>query len=194
MAKVRSKKPTSREIRKTEEPKHKPLSPKEVHKLFGLPGPYDPPPAPMSLVGYATYWDCGISIERLREKHRPLFYPTDFLDRARFAKETDSWKWRQIRPAPVEPGHPFAEQKKKLADADTPAAARELVMFLVLHFLATGERLELDRLRCRDVLPSGRRVIVGPFSPLGLDIGTVSDGWESPGIGLSAIFTPPRGR
>ena len=195
MPKARVKKATtSREAEKAEGPKHTPLSPKEVHEMFGLPGPYDPPPAPMSLVGYVTFWDCGISIERLREKHRSLFYPNDFLDKARFARETDAWKWRQIRLTPIEPGKPFAEQQVRLTNADTPAAARELVTFLVLHFLATGGRFEMDRWRCRDILPSKKRVIVGPFSPFGLDIGTVSDEWESPGIGLSAIFTPPRGK
>ncbi|WP_439628577.1 hypothetical protein [Gemmata sp.] len=194
MAKVKAKKPiTPRETKKPEEAKkYTPLSPKQVHELFGLPGPYEPPPAPISLVGYATFWDCGISIERLREKHRSLFYPTDFLDKARFAKDTDSWKWRQIRLTPIEPGKPFAEQQKKLTNADKPAAARELVTFLVLHFLTTGERLEIDRWRCLDVLPSKKRVIAGPFSDLGMDIGTVSDDWESPNIGLAAIFTPPR--
>jgi len=193
MAKVKAKKPiTPHEAKKPEEPKkHTPLSPKEVHELFGIGGPYEPPPTPMSLVGYFTFWDCGMSIERIRERHRTLFYPTDFLDRAKFAKETDSWKWRQIRLAPIEPGKPFAEQEKKLTNADKPAAARELVTFLVLHFLMTGERFEMDRWRCSDLLPSKKRVIVGPFSPLGLDIGTVSDEWESPSIGLSAIFTPP---
>ena len=66
--------------------------------------------------------------------------------------------------------------------------------FLVLHFLATGERLEIDRWRCRDVLPSGRRVIVGPFHPLGLDIGSVSDEWTSPGISLSVMCTLRRAK
>ena len=112
MPKARVKKATaSREARKAEGPKYTPLSPKEVHELFGLPGPYDPPPAPMSLVGYVTFWDCGISIKRLREKHRTLFYPSDFLDKARFARETDAWKWRQVRLTPIEPGKPFAEQR-----------------------------------------------------------------------------------
>ncbi|MCE9567320.1 MAG: hypothetical protein K8U57_35410 [Planctomycetes bacterium] len=169
-----------------------PLSPEQVHKLFGLADPYDPPPEPTALVGYATFWDPGLSIERLREKHRSLFYPTDFLDKARFTKDTDSWKWRQLRLLPVEPGKPFLEQQKQLTNADRPAAARELVTFLVLHFLTTGERFELERWRCSDVLPSKKRVIVGPFGPLGLDIGTVADSWNSPNISLSAIFTPHR--
>jgi len=193
MAKAPTKKAvTQREAKKSEQLKVETLSPEKVHQLFGLPGPYEPPPEPISLVGYATFWDCGSSIERLREKHRSLFYPTDFLDKARFTKETDSWKWRQLRLVPIEPGKPFTEQQKQLTNADRPAAARELVTFLVMHFLMTGERFEIARWRCSDVLPAKKQVIVGPFSHLGLDIGTVSDGWESPAISLSAIFTPPR--
>jgi hypothetical protein len=110
----------------------------------------------------------------------------------KFTRETDSWRWRQLRLAPIAAGLTFEEQAKQLANGDKPAAARELVTFLVLHFLVTGERFELDRWRCSDVLPSGRRVIVGPFSPLGLDLGTVSDAWTSPGVALSVVFTPPR--
>ena len=64
--------------------------------------------------------------------------------------------------------------------------------FLVLHFLATGERLDVLRLRCRDVTESGRRVIVGPFHDLGLDIANVSDAWASPGIGLAELYLPKR--
>ena len=123
-----------------------------------------------------------------REEAPRLFYLHDFPEA--FAKETDSWKWRQLRLPPIEPGLTFAEQEKQLKTGDKPAAARELVTFLVLHFLTTGERFEMDRWRCRDVMPSGRRVIVGPFHPLGLDIGNVSDEWKSPGICLSVMYTP----
>ena len=48
----------------------------------------------------------------------------------------------------------------------------------------------MDRWRCKDVLASGRRAIVGPFHPLGLDIANVSDEWKSPGICLSVMCTP----
>ncbi len=194
MAKTRAKKATAptEPTRASQAKTHEPLNPEKVHALFGLPGPYDPPPVPMPLVGYAAFWDPGVSVQRLHEKHRTLFYPTDWLASARFARETDAWRWRQIRLAPIEASLPFAEQEKRLTNADKPAAARELVTFLVLHFLATGERFEMDRWRCRDTVSSGRRVIVGPFSPLGLDVGTVSDAWVSPGIALSAMFTPPR--
>lgn len=188
MAKARAKKATA-EPKDADRPKAtEPLDPKKVHELLGIHGPYEPPPPPIPTKGYMTWWDPGISIQSLVKKHRELFYLHDFPEA--FAKETDSWKWRQLRLQPIEPGLTFAEQEKQLKTGDKPAAARELVTFLVLHFLTTGERLEMDRWRCRDVMPSGRRVIVGPFHPLGLDIGNVSDEWKSPGICLSVMCTP----
>jgi hypothetical protein len=51
--------------------------------------------------------------------------------------------------------------------------------FLVIHFLATGERLEIPRFHRRDVLPSKLRVVVGPFRDCRLDIANVSDCWAS---------------
>jgi hypothetical protein len=193
MAKTRVKKTAPGGTEKAGPPKtREPLSPEKVHALFGIAGPYDPPPPPMPQVGYATFWDPGISIEGLRRRHRSLFYTQDFLDKAKFARETDSWRWRQLRLVPIEPNLTLAEQQKQLTNADRPAAARELVTFLVLHFLTTGEKFEMDRWRCRDVSRPGARVIVGPFTHLGLDIGTVSDEWKSPGVALSAVFTPPR--
>lgn len=191
MAKARTKKSTP----KSESPQaeresiqNEPLSPQKVHELFGIPGPYEPPPPPMPTKGYLAFWDPGVSIQSLVKKRRELFYLHDFADR--FAKDSDSWKWRQIRPEPIEPNLTFAEQKKKIKVGDEPASARELVTFLILHFLVTGKRLEIDRWRCKDVTESGRRVIVGPFHELGLDIANVSDEWKSPGICLSVMSTP----
>jgi hypothetical protein len=129
------------------------------------------------------------SIQTLAKKKRELFHLPDLLTK-RFAKDTDSWKWRMIRLQPIEAGLTFAEQEKKLATGDKPAAARELVTFLVLHFLTTGVKLEMFRWRCADKVESGRRVLVGPFGSSGLEIANVSDLWKSPGIALSAICTP----
>ena len=55
----------------------------------------------------------------------------------------------------------------------------------------TGERLDLGRLRCKDLSESGRRMTVW-FSPMGFDLASVSDDWKSPGIGLSVMSTPKR--
>lgn len=191
MAKARQRKVKAPEVPKqTEQSKTSdPLSPQKVHELFGIGGPYEPPPPPIPTKGYVTFWDPGQSIQTMAKKHRALFHLPDALTE-RFAKETDSWKWRMIRQQPIEPGLTFADQEKKLASGDKPAMARELVTFLLLHFLTTGERLEMCRWRCSDVMESGRRVIVGPFSEFGLDIANVSDAWKSPGIALSGICTP----
>ena len=183
MAKAKAKKPTEEVPKAAEQqqPTAKVLEPAEVHALFGLPGPYEPPPAPIPTKGYTTFWDAGMSIQTLVKKQPKLLYLRDFSER--FAKDSDSWKWRQIRLTPIEPNLTFAEQEKKLITGDKPAAARELVTFLILHYLTTGER-------CSDTMESGSRVIVGPFHELGLDIAHVSDEWKSPSICLSAVCTP----
>src|SRR5262245_1960630 len=82
---------------------------------------------------------------------------------------------------------PFGEQEKQFKTGDKPAAARELVKFLVLYFLTTGEKLEMCRWRCSDVMESKRRVIVGPFGDFGLEIANVSDLWKSPVIALGRL-------
>ena len=186
MAKAKEKKLT-----KKEELPAGVLSPQKVHELFGLPGPYEPPPPPIATKGYTTWWDPGTSIQTLVKKKRDLFHLPDLLT-DRFAKDSDSWRWRQYGP-PIEPGLTFAEQQAKQKSGDEPAMARELVTYLLLHYLVTGERLDLGRLRCKDVLPSGRRMTVW-FSPMGFDLASVSDEWRSPGIGLSVMSTPRRAK
>ena len=162
MAKTRASAARTKKPPPPERPAPEIVEPAKVHELFGLPGPYDPPKTPPPWPGAATFWDCGISINELRRRHRDFFPNADWLDSARFAKDSDSWKWRQINPTPVGLGETFEGQRKKLSKGDEPPAARELVAYLVLHFLSTGKRVEITRLRCRDVMPSGRRVLVGP--------------------------------
>lgn len=167
------------------------LAPQTVHELFTLPGPYDPPGPPAAPTGFATWWDCGLSINDLRRRRKDLFSSPDWLDGQRFANVSDSWTWRLLNLTPVGPGETFEDQAAAIGRDGVPPTARELVTYLVLHVLATGERLEIPRFRCRDVLPSGRRVCVGPFRDDGLEIANVSDRWMSPGIALCASITPP---
>ena len=169
------------------------LSPERVHELLGLPAPFEPPPPPPAWPGYVTVWDCGCSIRDLRKKHPALFCPFtgDWLDAQEFAKRTNVRHWRQLKPLAAPPGLPFADQAEHVSSDDDLPHARELVLYLLVHFLATGERLPLPALRTKDVLPSGRRVIVGRFLETGLEIANVSDEWASPGIALAAVFTPP---
>jgi hypothetical protein len=82
--------------------------------LLGLPESYDPPAAPPPWPGCLTFWDPGRSILDLRKRHRSLFYPMDWYEGATFAKQTDAYRWRQLRLTPVEPGKTFEEQLKKL--------------------------------------------------------------------------------
>ncbi|HYH68663.1 MAG TPA: hypothetical protein VD866_28480 [Urbifossiella sp.] len=185
-ATVKSPKPAE----ETEQPI---LAPEQVHALLGLPGPYEPPKPPPPWPGYLTFWDPGISIRDVQKKHPALFCRTtaEWVDGQAFAKLTDSWKWRQLKLIAAEPGQPFDEQTKKLSKGDELPLSRELVAYLVIHALSAGERPDIPRLRCRDVMPSGRRVCIGPFRDSGLEIANVSDPWSSPGIGLASIFTPP---
>jgi hypothetical protein len=192
---ARTKKAASRDeaaAKSDDAPKPTALAPQKVHELFALPGPYDPPLAPSPWQGYVTFWDPGLNINDLRRKRRDLFCSPDWLGGHAFAKQSDSWKWRQIDVTPSECGKPFDEQVKGLPMGDDLPLARELVVYLILHFLATGERLEIPRLRCKDVLASGRRVVVGPFRDDGLDIANVSDRWSSPRIALCSIFAPAK--
>src|SRR5947208_2733075 len=90
---ARTPKPAA--TRKMEPTTPDPIEPQKVHELSGLHGPYDTVKAPPSWPGSVTFWDCGISIHEIRRKHRALFPASDWLDSARFAKDSDSWKWRQ---------------------------------------------------------------------------------------------------
>lgn len=169
-------------------PNTKLMDPKALHELLGIPGPYDPPPAPIPTRGYVTWWDPGLSVQTLVAKHRALFHLPQLLDGLRIAKDSDSWEWWQWRVEPIEPGLTFAEQQAKLSTGDDPAAAREVVAYIAMHFLTTGERLDLGRLRYRDVTPTGQRWTVW-FSSMGFDLASVPDDWQSPGIGLSVMST-----
>lgn len=170
-----------------------PVPPEKVHELLGLPAPYESPKPPPDWPGYLTVWDPGRSILDLRKKHWSLFYPMDWYEKLEFVRQTDVQQWRQVRVAPIEPGHPYDHQLFKLPKGDEVPQVRVIVTMLVVHFLATGERLGIGRLRCRDVLPSKRRVLIGTFSQLGLDVGSCFDEYTSPVIGLAAV-SPVRRR
>lgn len=192
MAKARAKKATAEpknvERLKTAEP----LDPTKIHELLGLHGPYEPPPPPVPTKHYATWWDPGNSIRDTIKKQPGLFcrIGVEWLEGQAFAKLSDSWRWREIRLDAATPGRTYEQQAAELTDGSAPPLARELVAYLVILALSTGERPELPRLRCRDVLPSGRRVVVGPFRDSGLEIANVSERWTAPDMGLAALFTP----
>ncbi len=145
VAKAKPKKPTRDVPAKSDEP----IDPKKVHELFGIVGPYDPPAPPIPTTGYVRWWDCGMSVQTLVKKQPSLFYIPELFDGERCAKDSDSWRWRMWG-EPIEPNLQFADQEKKLKTGDQPAAAREVVMYLALVFLTTGEKLDLGRLRTKD--------------------------------------------
>jgi hypothetical protein len=166
------------------------LDPKRVHELLRIPGPYDEQELPIPTKGFTTFWDPGCSIVTLLHKARDLFDRMNaWYEKEAFAKLSDSWRWRMVRLDAADPGKPFEEQRQAVTIGDPPLA-RELVTYLVIQALATGSRPEIRKLRCRDTLPSGRRVYVGNFGSFGLEIGNVGDRWSSPGISLAASLTP----
>lgn len=181
MAKTRTK---TKPDKTTSEPKSDVTPPEDAHRLFGIVGPYGEHEEPIPTNGYVTFWDPGCSLLTMRQKQPSLFSYGHFLEGQAFAKLSDSWKYRQINLTVSGLDEPF--------DAKTPdlPLARELVTYLVLAFLKTGEKIEIPRLRCRDVMPSGRRVCVGPWFPSGLEICNVSDRWTSPNMGYCALYTP----
>lgn len=93
---------------------------------------------------------------------------------------------------PIKLGEVFAEQAKAAPKGDEIPLDRDVVTFLVIRFLATGERWPACRLRRRDILPSGKRVVVGPFGDNGVEIASRGDSYRSPGVGLASANVPPK--
>ena len=176
-------------VNAAEGPSVAPLPPERVHELLQVPGPHQPPAGPLRLDGFVSFWDPGVSVRTLAKLFGWLFYLKDFS--GRFAGETDAGRWKQLRLTAAGPGRTFAEQRAELTLGEPPAA-REVVTFLILHYLATGERLPAPWQRCREVAESGRRVVVGPLYEAGLEVGNMSDRWSSPSVGLAEVVVPQR--
>lgn len=185
-AKATAKGPTKSKRKRLVAAEPQGIDPKAIHALLGIHGPYDMPKEPPGWPDWTTFWDPGLSILELRKKYWDLFAYTDWYESQHFAKQTASWQWKQLR-FPILPGETFETQAAKLRTGDEVATAREVIAHVAVHFLRTGERLEFGRVRCRDLLPSGRRVIVS-FGRFGFDIGSCSDAYVSPFIGLAAVF------
>jgi hypothetical protein len=165
------------------------LPPQTVHDLLRVTSPCEPPPQPADWPDRITLWDPGLSILEMRRKFWHLFYFMEWYDGLPFAKNCDVRKWRQFKALPILPGKTYGEQLAKLQKGDEVPFAREVVTFLLVRYLATERFPFYGTLRCRDVLPSKRRVIVS-FGPLGFDIGSVDDDRVSPGLGLATVFVP----
>ena len=155
---------------------------------------------PASLPGFVTFFDPGWSILRLRECARlrvfgssqTIFYPQTWYDNEPFAKlqEPPGYRQLQMRAAQDSFGKIFAKQKALVPpDAEIPTA-RAILMGVVIHFLATGERLVSDHwVRCADQTLCGGLVIVGDFGPHGIDVDTTGHGRSGDlGVVLSRKF------
>ena len=176
-------------------PPEEPLTPQRVCDLLGLPAPIDPPRPPSPWPGYVTFWDPGRSIADLKRKHPAVFHPwLGWYDGLPFAKATDVFRWRQLRLDPIQLGAAYAEQAARLPKGDEIPQARDVVTYMVIRFLATGDRWPGHRLRSRDVLAGDKRVIVGPFWDSGFEVAHCGEDYRSPGIGLAAANVPTHRR
>jgi hypothetical protein len=134
--------------------------PAEQFAKFGKP--------PDARPGFVTFFDPGWSILRLRQlvADKGIFYPQYWYDNELFVKLEAPSRFRQLRIEAVTDsfGQTFAEQQAIVPpDMEIPSA-RVVVTAIVIHFLATGERLfPTYDVRCADQLSDGSRVSVGDF-------------------------------
>jgi len=140
---------------------------------------------------YILEYDTGISLLDVRAKARKgLFYKQDWLKGEEFAKRTETARWRLIRKTPVDGS--FSKnwiQQERLIDSqiDEIPSTRQVVYTMILHFLATGERLfETCYVRTCDVDSNGLRVDVGGFDGVGLRVRIWLDSGPVGFLGLSA--------
>src|SRR5439155_982570 len=121
-----------------------------------------------------TFFDPGWSVLTLRAAvadQRGIFNPLSWYDREPFALTGDGPRYRQVRTQPV-PGSArktFAQQVALLAQGEEVPTARMVLAAVVIHFLATGQRLLPNvYVRCADQTSRGDRVCVGHFVSDGL--------------------------
>lgn len=163
------------------------IDPAKASDLLRYITPYNPPPRPYPRPGHVTFWDPGLSIDTLRVKFRAQFFNADWAVKLPFGKAAVVEGWRQLRLIP--PGQGYDRQTDAIANDEETAPARVVVTYLALAFLSAGAWPDLPRVRCRDTLPSGRRVVVGCFPGHGIDLANVGDDWTTPGLAVVAV--PP---
>ncbi|MBX9581506.1 MAG: hypothetical protein K2X87_14495 [Gemmataceae bacterium] len=164
------------------------IDPAKAHALLGtLLPPYNPPPPPAPRLGLVTFWDPGLSITILRARSPVPFCNADWAVKLHFAQLPMGEGWRQLRLLP--PGKEYDRQIDAMAKNEETAHARVVVAYLALAYTSTGTWPDLPRVRCRDVLPSGRRVVVGCFPGFGIELTSVADDWITPGLAVAAV--PP---
>ena len=105
-----------------------------------------------------------------------------------FARKPLKTRWRLIRrePVPDSTSKAWAAQRASLPPEELIPGASEVALAVILHFLATGERLlPTVYVRTRELDSAGRRVGLGRFGPDGLRVRSWGD-YPDYYIGLAA--------
>lgn len=130
-----------------------------------------------------------LSILEVKKRAKPHFWNQDWYIGEPFAKKTKpELRWYLVRKTAVPNSFSktWAEQQELLETSFVPQAC-VMVYSIVLHFLATGERLfERTYVRCQDVDSGGYRVDVGRFDAGGLGVRSLWDDGRSDRLGLAA--------
>jgi hypothetical protein len=142
---------------------------------------------------YLRFFDPGDSIVHLRDAMNDrgqIFYPQDWYDNQPFAQKADTPQERCLLMAPIEGSlcKTWEEQQTLLSNDEEVPTARIVVMGMVIHFLATGQRLfERCYVRTTDVGAEGTRVLVGRFDAVGLGVSSDWDGRRGDGLGVATL-------
>jgi hypothetical protein len=142
--------------------------------------------------------DMGLSIVEMKaivkDKGR-LFFDQDWYHTQEFAKETAKITWHLVRktPIPNSISKSWAEQQALISPAEEMPNARLMVLAVISHFLATGERLfERTYARCSDVASDDVHVNVGLFDSDGLHVHSHWAEFRGELIGASSAWKSER--
>ena len=148
---------------------------------------------PSGVPGFLTFFDPGWSLLTLRAavgSYQRIFRPQPAPPR-RLLEATAAPAYRRVRmdALPESSCKAFGEQSGLLGPGEGVPTTRTLVLGILLHFLATGERLFLDGwVRTADVTGPGRHACVGDFLEDGLVLFDELDGGCSPDVGLAVAL------
>ena len=132
-------------------------------------------------------------LARFRGREKVLFYDQDAYDTMAFARDKGEVRWQLIRKESVDRtfSKPWNEQVWYLNATEVPPYAQTVVYAMIGHYLKTGERLfEKTRVRTADTCPDKRRVHVGDFDVMGLDIGFFTDERRDATLGIGSEQRP----
>lgn len=164
---------------------------KRALRRFGIP----PGPVP----GFLTFFDPGWSLLRLRRYgwRNGIPFPQEWYDHEPFAKVQARPRYRHLRLAPVPEslGKTFTFQQDCLLAGEVVPRARVVITAMVVHFLATGERLyRPQKVRCVDTTAAGSRIDVAFYDPGGVAVDHHLDSSRFSYVGLTAEWKLDRPR